>query len=348
MRTPLLIAAALICVSSASLARAQDPSEKPAQLDVLNRYVGDWTSDVTSNPAVWTPEEVRLVTSNHAEFILDGWFLQIIEVNHVVDDPDKVGKGLFLWTYDSVAEQYVSWIFQSSGNGGKSTGRWNPDDAALRFTLAESPQDTTAWFQEAFTDDDTIDGHLVFTGNDSRTMFDMEWTRSRQQGLVPNRLREEWTVIGTPIEPLPEELQKLEPFIGEWDSEFINRPSAVSPNGGTSSGTMTAQWILDGRFLHGRSEVGNHKSVWVIGYDTNRNTYRYVRMTNTGRIYESIGEWNEATRSFSWNLENAPAGVTRTSTNRIVGDGAINAHILVNDEAGRPHMDLSIRSTRRD
>ena len=111
---------------------------------------------------------------------------------------------------------------------------------------------------------------------------------------------------------------------------------------------MTAQWILDGRFLYGRSEVGNHKSVWVIGFDTNRNVYRYIRMTNAGRIDESIGEWNEATRSFVWNLVNVPTGITRTSTNRIVGNDAIHAHILAEDNDGEVHMDLTIRSTRRE
>ena len=71
MRAHHLIAAALIGVSIASAARAQNTGEKPAELDVLDRYVGDWTSDVTSNSAVWTPDEIRLVTSNHAEFVLD-------------------------------------------------------------------------------------------------------------------------------------------------------------------------------------------------------------------------------------------------------------------------------------
>jgi hypothetical protein len=34
---------------------AQQPSEKPKELEVLGHYEGDWTSEVTSKPAVWTP-----------------------------------------------------------------------------------------------------------------------------------------------------------------------------------------------------------------------------------------------------------------------------------------------------
>ena len=42
--------------------------------------------------------------------------------------------------------------------------------------------------------------------NDGRTMFDMVWTRNRQERLVPNPLREQWVEIGMTIGPLAEEL----------------------------------------------------------------------------------------------------------------------------------------------
>jgi hypothetical protein len=110
---------------------------------------------------------------------------------------------------------------------------------------------------------------------------------------------------------------------------------------------MTGQWILDGRFLLGTSEVGDHSSKWVIGYDTNKEVYRYIRFTNAGQNDESSGHWNEETRSFVWKLEDAPSGVTRTSTNRFVGKDAVHAHILGEDKDGKVHIDLTIRSTRR-
>ena len=60
-----LVAVSGVILSSVTL--AQQPREKPKGLEVLGQYVGDWTSDVTSNPAVWTPEEKKFRTSNHAE-----------------------------------------------------------------------------------------------------------------------------------------------------------------------------------------------------------------------------------------------------------------------------------------
>jgi hypothetical protein len=339
------LAIASVCLTP--LAFGQQPREKPKELEILGQYVGDWTSDVTGKPAVWTPEEKKFKTSNHAEFVLDGWFLHHIEVTHEVSNPIKVGKSLFLWTFDPKTEMYTEWLFQSSGVIGKWVGTWNPRDKSLTATSPDLPPMTTGKFVEAFPNDSTINGTLVFTGNDGKTLFDMVWTRKRQAGVAGQPTQERWSKIGTPVEPIPTEVKKLNVFIGEWDSEFLQRPSAVSPNGNTSTGTMTGQWILDGRFLFGTSEVGNHNSKWVIGYDTNKEAYRYIRFTNTGQIDESIGQWNEETRSFVWKLVNAPSGITRTSTNRIVGNDAIHAHILAEKKDGTVHMDLSIRTTRQ-
>jgi hypothetical protein len=110
---------------------------------------------------------------------------------------------------------------------------------------------------------------------------------------------------------------------------------------------MTAKWILDARFLFGTTEVGNHNSMWVIGYDTNKEAYRYLRFTNTGLIDESTGQWDEETRSLVWTLVNAPPGITRHSTTRFVGADGTHNHILAKNKDGKIHMDLTITGTRR-
>ena len=340
-------AVVLASVSLTHLAFSQQPRENPKELEILGQYVGDWTSDVTSKPAVWTPEEKKFRTFNHAEFVLDGRFLQHIEVNHVVGDPEKVTKALWFQTFDPREEAFVMWFFQSTGVIGKAKGIWKPKDKSFLFTPTDLSPNATGKHTEAFPNDHTITGSYLITETDGRTMFDMVWTRKRQAEVAGKPVRERWAEIGIPIEPIPAEVKKLQPFIGEWDSEFIQRPSVVSPNGNTSKGMMTAKWILDGRFLLGSSEVGNYKSMWVIGYDTNKKAYRYVRMSSGGQIEENVGQWDDNTRSFEWKVVNGQRGITRTSTNRIIGEGGIHAHILAEDIDGKVHMDLTIRSTRR-
>jgi hypothetical protein len=200
---------------------------------------------------------------------------------------------------------------------------------------------------ERFRDAGTIDGSLIFTGNDGRKMFDMAWTRKRQAGIAGKPLAEQWATIGKPIQPIPPEVKQLEAFIGQRDAEFITRPTAANPNGTTRKGTMSGQWILDGRCLLGESDTGNVQSQWVIGYDTNKQAYRYVRFTSLGQIEENIGQWSEAEKSFAWKGVGEPAGTTKTSTNRLLGNGAVESHIITKNQDGQIQLDLTIKATRR-
>lgn len=339
------VVASSIILSSVS--HGQQPRSKPREIELLSRYVGNWTSDVTSKPAGWTPAEERFRTSNHAEFVLDGWFLKQIEVSHVADDPRKVTKALWFQAIDPRAERFVMWFFQSTGVIGKAAGVWDPQSHSFEFTASDLPPNVTGKHTEAFPDDRTINGSYLITEAGGRPLFDMVWTRKRQAGVAGQPLHQRWARAGTPIEPIPPELKKLQPFIGEWDAEFTQRPSAVSLKGRTSKGTMTAKWILDGRFLMGTTEVGNHKGIWVIGYDSNKEAYRSIRMTNTGQIDESIGQWNDDVRLFLWKIVNERPGITRTSTSRVVGKQGICTHVLAEDKEGKVHLDLTIRGTRR-
>jgi hypothetical protein len=316
-------------------------------LETLGQYVGDWTTEVTSKPAVWTPQEVRYQTSNHAEFVMNGWFLQHIEVSREVSDPSKVGKAFFVWSYDPGEKKYVGWAFHSSGVISHVTGAWDATSKAFVSSETEPPPGTTMTLMEAFSNNSTINGSLVFTGNDRRTMFDMVWTRTRQAGIVGKPLAEQWAEIGTPIQPIPDEVKKLEMFVGTRDVEFIQRHSLIVPQGSTAKGTMSGRWILDGRFLMGETTLPTFQSQWVIGYDTNKRAFRYVLFGSNGRIDESIGLWNEADRVFDWKLVNGPPELTRTSTTRRLDGGRVESHILAKTQDGQTQMDLTIKATPR-
>jgi len=62
-----------------------------------------------------------------------------------------------------------------------------------------------------------IKGNLTFVDNGGMNMV---WTRNRQAESEGKATREQWSKVGTPIQPLPFELKKLQPLIGEWDSEI--------------------------------------------------------------------------------------------------------------------------------
>lgn len=344
MRT-ILFTACLVLVCKIGL--AQGAREKPKELEALSQYVGYWTSDVTSKPAEWSPQEIKYRTTNHATFMLNGWFLLHTEVNHVVGDPSQITKSLFVWTYDTSLKKYVGWAFQSSGNISKVTGTWDPVENTFSHAESEPPPNTTSKLTETFVNSDTIDGSLVFTTNDNKKMFDMVWTRSRRKDLPDPATQERWAMTGKPIQPIPHEVKTLEFFVGTRDVEFIHRPSLTVPEGSTATGTMAAHWILDGRFLLGETKLPGFQSLWVVGYDTNKKTFRYVLFGSNGRIDENVGRWNEAERVFDWKQVNLPPELHRTSTTRRQDEGRVESHIVTKNQAGQIHTDLTIKATPR-
>ena len=343
----LTAAAVLVSLVFCASVSAQQAPTKPKELDILNQYVGHWTSDVNNKPAVWDQNGTKFRCLNQAEFILDGWFLQHIEVNHVVGDPDKVTKSLFLWSFDPKSAKYVAWVFQSTGNCGAWSGQWDSGNKTFTISANEPLPNITDKMTEQFVDAATMKGNLKFIEGGGTVLMDMEWTRNRQAGVAGQPTREQWNKIGKPIQPVPDELKKLQPFIGEWDAEFANAPSVVSPQGRTTKGKSTGQWVLDGRFLLGSSEVEKHRSIWLMGYDTNKKQFRFVRFTNAGQIDETVGQWNEEGQSFVMKAITERPGVTRTATYRVVEKDAIESHILSKDQDGKVQMDLTIKSSRR-
>lgn len=344
MRTFALVIGVLVGCGSLF---AQQPREKPRELETLGQYVGDWTTDVTSKRAEWTPHEIKYRCLNHNEFVLDGRFLQHQEVNHVIGEPDQVTKAIWFQTFDAASKKYVTWFFQSSGITGRSTGIWDAATKTFRHSEDEPPPNTTQKFSETFTNAGTIDGSLIFTSNDGRKVFDMVWTRKRQAGLAGKPFAEQWAAIGTPIQPIPDEVKKLDVFIGTRDVEFIHRPSISFPQESTAKGTMSGRWILDGRFLMGETKLPNFQSLWVMGYDTNKQAFRYVLFGSNGRIDENIGQWNDSERVFDWKQVNLPPELTRTSTTRRMDDGRMESHILVKTRDGQTQMDLTIKAVPR-
>jgi hypothetical protein len=109
-----LAAIAFAVLAWCATAPAQDSSPKPRELDVLGQYVGQWTSEVVSKPAAWDENGTKFHAVSQAEMILGRWFLEYIDLKHVIVDPNQATKSLFLWTYDTEAKNYLLCVFRVS------------------------------------------------------------------------------------------------------------------------------------------------------------------------------------------------------------------------------------------
>lgn len=76
----LLALFALFSLMHVGYLSAQQAPTKPKEIDILGQYLGNWTSEVTNKPAAWDQNGTKYKTFNHAEMVLDGWFLHHIEV----------------------------------------------------------------------------------------------------------------------------------------------------------------------------------------------------------------------------------------------------------------------------
>lgn len=355
MKIPTVVLTLYVLVLCSSLLAEESPT-KPKERDRLGQYMGHWTSDVTSKPAVWDKKGTKFRTFNQAEWILDGSFLQHIEVNRVVGEPDRVTKSLFLWSYDPKLDSYVAWTFQSSGSANSFTGKWDSARKAFTLTSVEPPPNSTGKMTERFLDAKTIQGNLTFIDDGGKTLMDMAWTRNRQPESEGKATREDWSKVGRPSQPLPDELKKLQPLIGEWDSVV----GAIGPLGELSKaerskGEMTIQWILDGRYLLITTENGMDRFIWIIGYDSVKHKYRRLTFTNAGQIAESLGEWNGEFGTIDWRAVNEQPGPTRLGQDIIGidqvdlerGKEILRISIMTVDAKGKRYSKLSSSSTRR-
>lgn len=313
--------------------------------DPLKQLVGDWKLDVTSKKAPWTPKEIRYDVTDHAEFILDGKFLQHIEVNRLQDGSGQIAKSLYLRNYDETTKKYVSWGFQSNGNMNQLVGTWDAETQTLQYTNAEDLGNITSTVTEVFEDDGTLDGSLIFEDTKkNEKQFDMVWIRTRLKGADAEKTKADWKFAGKPIKPIPQQVKRLHVFVGDWNSTYRNQPSVSSPKGGIFKTKTKGEWILDGRFMMGSSLSGKYKTVWVMGYDDKQNAYRYVRFDNEGLIEEVKGEWDEASKTFEWTRVNGPADVTKNSSSRVKPNGEIHTHILETKADGKILCDMTIES----
>ena len=231
-RATSILAVAVISTSMISLAEGQDTAPRKSQeLKVLNRYVGTWLHEATLLPSKSTPKKTTRRATEQTEWTLDDSFL----MNRAVNETDGLKSFSFFTVNRSDRMTYPFWYFGSSGGIGHLKGMWDEASKTMTFSSPNLPPGWKGSVTHKFSED-SYNSSMIFTNVAGETVMDRHDLRKRQAGIAGKRMLETWAKIGTPIKPLPSELKQLQPFIGEWDSEFIQRPSVVSPNGGHIKG----------------------------------------------------------------------------------------------------------------
>ena len=109
--------ASLLAVTGSTVVRADEtgPTKDVPELQVLQHYAGTWDVELTGNGS--GKGEVT------AKWILGGRFLEQAGVMH---SPDGPGIGVTtLFTFDTQAGKYRSWMFLSNGSTNQAEMTWD-------------------------------------------------------------------------------------------------------------------------------------------------------------------------------------------------------------------------------
>lgn len=346
MRTQLTLATilslmALARMPAANRAVAQQPAENPRN-EVLQRFVGVWDLKSTSKPARWNPHGGQTTGKESTVWALNNRIILIRDIS----SPDG-GKGLYIATYDAEQQAYPFWCFNSDGLPGTQwLLKWNAEAGAAVGRSTDSPPAWTSGGQNRFPDANTNLVHVWMRNENGELLMESDGRKDRlpadrEQAIVAAWKKHE------PAADLPAELRLLDRMVGTWDTVSVQKPAEWTPAGGQSTGVVTREWILNGRFVMDTSRHSTgEESLAILGYDSGQRAFRSWWFNSLGHRNDSRGQWDQAsqTLSFQADLED---GKTMRSSVRFANPNQEAWEFKATDAAGKVYFDMDITATRR-
>jgi hypothetical protein len=155
-----------------------------------------------------------------------------------------------------------------------------------------------------------------------------------------------------PAKDVPE-LQVLEHWVGTWDDDVTFKPNADLPKGRHAKGSVTAEWILDGRFvqqiatLQPDDAAPAMKVMMLMTYDARKKVYRSWMFFSSGVVRELEGQWDAKSRTMTSTSCDAQTGGTMTITATFAEDGVERWTIVEKDRDAKVLAEIAGTNTRR-
>jgi hypothetical protein len=155
--------------------------------------------------------------------------------------------------------------------------------------------------------------------------------------------------LGSEGPPKPPELKVLERFVGTWDAQSISKPAVWTPEEVREEFVEVRELVLDGWFLEGKARAADGKAghfSWMMTYDVARKEYRTWLFVTGGFSIQWSGQWDEATKTFSFTGD-AGNGVTYKGTTHFIDKDHYEFRLKATDGDGKVYQDLKNTLTRR-
>ena len=141
------------------------------------------------------------------------------------------------------------------------------------------------------------------------------------------------------------ELKTLDHYAGSWDTEI------TSKNPPFTKGTVTAKWILDGRFLQQTAEGKDGPTVFkymsLMTYDPTKKVYRSWIFLSDGFAAESEGSWNAKNQVMTSVGHKDENGFFSTTTADFSEAGVEKWRIVTSDGTGKVINEMSGKNSRQ-
>jgi hypothetical protein len=324
----------VLCDETTNEQPAQVPP-KPPELKVLENFVGTWDSETVAKPAEWTPKGVKTTGTNKYEWVLDGRFMQNTEQN---GDASVVGW----WTYNALAKAYRGWFFMSDGSTVEWKGRWDDEKGGLRME-ADMGNGIVLTGVNRFPDKDTYEWIFLAKDQAGKVYLDVKETHRRRASSEKPKGGKK--AESTP--PKPPELKILDRYLGTWNTETLKKVAEWNPKEVRTTGTVTNERVLDGRFVQQQGKESNGaEHIQMKTYDPQRKQFRLWHFDSQASVVNSNGSWNQDAKVMIWKADSAK-DITGTNTVRFVGSDTIEWRVMVRNDAGKVFVDMEGKFIRR-
>ena len=258
-------------------------ADRPVELKVLDRMIGEWNLVHIQKPAAWTPDGGRTTSKIERQWILDGRF--VMETAIISDGRENMS----LFGFDPQNKVYRGWWFSSDGNRNTPTGSWDEQSQTMSF-VTDLDDGIKIRSSGRFADPNQEVWEFKATDAVGKVYLDMEITATRQAaagGNVPkandqSQLQGTWGAIAflqdgqrgdEPIAPEDAAIKYI--FKGDQFTLLASGNAGETPKGtfklGTSGKGKTIDLIFppDSNGTKGQTMSG----VYELDGDTLKVTY---------------------------------------------------------------------------
>ncbi len=325
----------------AAAANGPTTAPPPGDADLPSRFVGVWQTRAVDRPAKWNPAGGESTVHE----VTHGALQKRILLGHEHNQTDG-RKALYVTTYDEAQHVYLFWMFDSRGAlGSQWQLTWNAATQTATGHATDTPAGWTSHGTNQFPDAPTCQVHFWMKDETGALLMEANATKQRQPDETGAAYLAAWSKV-EPQADLPAELRRLDRLVGTWDVVSDRKPASPTASGVRLTGTMKREWILDGRFVMGRSTMSDgSEGLALFSFDPGEMKYRNWFFNSLGHRYASRGSWDEGAQTLTLTARDAER-TTRISIQFESADREV-WHTRVEDAAGKVLFEMDSTVTRR-